>query len=355
MVEVKWGANADRPYWFPFSDQIKEWLSNNESLPDTLLYLRPTYKEGQQEQVAGRLVVVLGRDDWPSTKGTLEAEGSLKIDFIPQGNFLRIWGLPNCPDRRDGEEVVRILSRLLPEVAKTDPQKKLAIMAMVSEAYVKECSKRFEKTLEGTRKAIKDGNAAVAKLQVELVKKIRETRGAERKLEQMESSREAQTEGYAQEFNKLLQVPKVRRVEAKEGKVIVYTDVLFCTDPRTGICHEIGAFRIELVADMGIPYWFNLTRSVDGYNNRMQAPHIYSNGQACLGNAAEIFPELIGNYEFAAAAMVAIQFVESVNTDDTAGKHIDKWPVAKEQPVKIATATKVANLVPPQPSWRSNG
>lgn len=195
-------------------------------------------------------------------------------------------------------------------------------------AYVTECAKRFEKTVSGTKKAIADGHAAIAKLQTELVKKIRETRGAERKLEQLEVCAPAEVEKYGQEFDKLLQVPKVRRVEAKEGKVNVFTEVLFCTDPRTGKRHEIGAFRIELDANRGVPSWFNLTRQVDGHKSRQMAPHIWADGSACLGNTTEVFPELIGNYEFAAAAMVAIQFVESVNTDDGAGQHISNWPEA---------------------------
>jgi hypothetical protein len=265
--------------------------------------------------------------------------------------YLRVSGLTDYPDNgncHESDAVIALLDRLLPQVIESDPKKRAMMSDVIAEAervrsreaYAKECSKRFEKTVEGTRKAIVDGHAAVAKLQAELVRKIRETRGVERKLEQLESSRGGQMDEYGLEFDKLLQVPKVRRVEAKEGKVNVFTDILFCTDPRSGLRHEIGAFRIELDTTRGCPRWFNLTRQVDGYNSGQMAPHIWSTGEACLGNTAEVFPELIGAYEFSAAAMVAIQFVESCNTDDPAGKQINKWPVAQEAPAK--TATKVA-------------
>ena len=60
----------------------------------------------------------------------------------------------------------------------------------------------------------------------------------------------------------------------------------------------------------------------------MHAPHVFHNGRPCLGNMTEVIPELVANYEFAALAMVAIQFIESVNVNDSAGMHINKWPVA---------------------------
>lgn len=198
-------------------------------------------------------------------------------------------------------------------------------------AYTKECSARFEKTVAGTKKAIIDGEAEVARLQQALIKKIREVQGAERKLKQLESCRGGELEKYGQEFDKLLAVPKVRDVQVADGVVKVFTDTLYCVDPRSGKRHEIGAFRIEILttgANGGVR-WYNLTRRVDGYKNGQMAPHIWSEGSACLGTTAEIFPELIGNYEFAAAAMVAIQFAESVNTDDAAGKYIVRWPVVE--------------------------
>jgi hypothetical protein len=135
---------------------------------------------------------------------------------------------------------------------------------------------------------------------------------------------------YGQEYDKLLVIPKVRDVQVAPGVVKVFTDTLYCVDPRSGKRHEIGAFRIEIYRDgqNGGVRWFNLTRRIDAYRDDMYAPHVFSDGKACLGNTQDIFPELIGNYEFAAAAMVAIQFVESVNVDDSAGKYVNRWPEA---------------------------
>ncbi len=227
------------------------------------------------------------------------------------------------------KEVVVELT-LSPE-EKAERQRKLAEerRRRSREQYIQECSKRLKKTLEGTRKKIADGEREVEELQRQLVRRIRELAGARRKLEQLTSCQSGELERYGKEFDKLLEVPKVRDVQVASGVIKVFTDTLYCTDPRSGRLHEIGAFLIEIYTDNGDIRWYNLTRQVDGYDwGKSQAPHINGKGKACLGTMTEIVPELVANYEFAALTMVAIQFVESVNTDDAAGKYIDRWPLA---------------------------
>ncbi|MCK5085666.1 hypothetical protein KAK05_03070, partial [Candidatus Parcubacteria bacterium] len=165
-----------------------------------------------------------------------------------------------------------------------------------------------------------------------IVSLIREANEAGFLLENFGDLRNNELEKYALEFDKLMGSRGVTNIEVDDKKIKVFTDTLYCTDPRTDILHEIGEFRIEISFNgkEDCVRWFNLTRNIDGNKSNMQAPHVFKNGKACLGNAAEIFPELIANFEFAAVALVAIQFIESVNTDDSAGKHIDSWPIAKK-------------------------
>ena len=117
------------------------------------------------------------------------------------------------------------------------------------------------------------------------------------------------------------------RVEGQS--IVVFTEVLNCRDNRTGYLHEIGAFKIELPFAGNSPIWTNLTRRVKGFKENQHAPHIWAGGDACLGNAAHIFPDLFTNRQFAVAAQIAIEFVESANTNDPAGKHISSWPLAR--------------------------
>ena len=230
------------------------------------------------------------------------------------------------------EETVVALTMSPKEKAKI--RKKLAEEKRIRarQAYVQECSARLQKSLTELEDKISNDNAEMMELQQSIVHTIRSVKESERQLEHLISFRGRTHELYGQEFDKLLTVKGVRDVNISNGTITVFTDILHCVDPRTDKRHEIGAFRIEIYTDGsndGV-HWYNLTRLVDGYKKEMHAPHVFPDGKACLGSAQEVFPELIANYEFAAVAMLAIQFVESVNTDDSAGEHINKWPIAKK-------------------------
>jgi hypothetical protein len=199
-------------------------------------------------------------------------------------------------------------------------------------AYIKACSARLNKTIAATREKISKGEVDIRSSQEQLVRMIREIQGATRKLEQLlaSESQHRDAERYGAEFDQMFRIANVKDVRISNRVISVYTDTLYCVDPRTNMRHEIGRFRIEIYIDgndNGIR-WFNLDRKVNGFEGGMQAPHVYSSGKACLGNITETVCELIASYEFAALTMVAIQFIESVNTDDAAGKYIDRWPIA---------------------------
>lgn len=201
------------------------------------------------------------------------------------------------------------------------------------QAYANECSARLQKSLAELEDKISNGNSKILEFQQSIVNAIRSVKESERQLEHLASYRGKTHELYGQEFDKLLTVKGVKDMDISNGVITVFTDILYCVDPRSGKRHEIGAFHIKIFTDgsnNGVR-WNNLTHRIDGNENGMHAPHIFPSGKACLGSAQEIFPELIANYEFAAVAMLAIQFVESVNTDDSAGKYIDKWPIAKKE------------------------
>ncbi len=225
------------------------------------------------------------------------------------------------------EQVVAELTLTPEEKAEREQRIAAEQAARFRTAYIKECSKRHQKNIEETEKGITKGEAEVIDLENQIVRRIREVNGCKQKLQQLKSVGQVSEEVYGREYDKLLQVPKVLKVEVASDCINVFTDTLNCRDPRTNILHEIGKFRIQIstTGSGELVRWFNLTRKISERN----APHvIYENGRACLGNTQTIFPQLIGNYEFAAAAMIAIAFIESVNVEDSAGKDIHLWPVA---------------------------
>jgi hypothetical protein len=167
---------------------------------------------------------------------------------------------------------------------------------------------------------------AMASRQAELHALLCRARSEEQELFRFEAAPDGEL---GQEFDRLLELASVIDVKVSDGVLTVTTDLIYCRNPITNIMLEIGAFDILIPTEGGEIRWFNRTRRVTGYKEGMNAPHVFPEGNACLGNVKDLMPRLIAQRDFASVVQVAIAFVESVNVDDHAGKHIGNWPVAK--------------------------
>ena len=135
-----------------------------------------------------------------------------------------------------------------------------------------------------------------------------------------------------EEINSINTLEHVESVMMGSESIVVKTDVLCCAHPVTGTIYEIGEFRITIPLKQSVANikWINLTRKVNGITNTQYAPHVFNeSGTACLGSAQPIMADLKAKCEIKALIAVCIQFIESVNITDAAGKHLTKFPVYK--------------------------
>lgn len=140
----------------------------------------------------------------------------------------------------------------------------------------------------------------------------------------------SQHEGQAQtEYDAIARVAKVKSYDIVGDTLEVFTETLYCLNPSSGQKHEIGAFRIEVSLDglEGGVRWFNLTRQTDAMHEGMQAPYVYHNGDAQIGQVQGLFPVLIGERKFAQLVRLAIRYIEQVNPVDAAAKYLHCWPL----------------------------
>lgn len=204
-------------------------------------------------------------------------------------------------------------------------------------AYTQACSKRVKAAQTQANNRIRQGEGTLRDLEAQIVALHRDLADTRRWLPQLEEQEKKGVEAYSAEFDKLLSIPHVLDVDIVGTRIRVFTDTLYCDDPRSKKRHELGKFRIEIsLGDAPLVSWFNLTRQVVAFSGRkMQAPHVYPDGHACLGNMEEVFPSMIAAYEFSAAAQVAVAFLQQVNVEDQAGSYISRWPEAsvKTDPV----------------------
>ena len=112
----------------------------------------------------------------------------------------------------------------------------------------------------------------------------------------------------AAECQRIAALENVLRVAVEPPMIAVFTNTLYCTDPRDNVQHEIGRFRIEIPLAGGAIGWFNLDQRV----GRFQAPHVGPDGCGCLGNMKEVFGDLLSQREFSIAATLAIAFINII-------------------------------------------
>jgi len=239
-----------------------------------------------------------------------------------------IFADPNRPSTYDLELFKKILDAVTRAYTDTTPE----LDELAKTNYVNFCLKRKDDSI----KQLEDRNAKArqalqSSVQASL-QKIRLAKQSQFDLTQALNSKPADMrKKFEIEFERLLEHPKIVKVRVTSGKFMVDTETLYCTDPRSKKVHEIGKFCIEINPNTGSIRWDNLTRKVDGMRRNMNGPHIWADGQACMGNTSSSFHSLIANYELAIAAHLAIEFVESVNVNDGAGERINNWPLAPEK------------------------
>jgi hypothetical protein len=166
----------------------------------------------------------------------------------------------------------------------------------------------------------------------------------------------AETE-LAHEFDSLLEVEKVKNVRVTRTELIVETDVIHCVDPRSGRTHRIGDFHIHIpLAGDGVKF-MNQTGTITADDQAHHAPHVGPSGSPCLGNIKDLLPGMIQRRELVPAVQLCIAFLESVNTDDLWGKHVNKWPVERQEATaeprpRRSTRTERPRDPDDEPLWR---
>ena len=205
------------------------------------------------------------------------------------------------------------------------------------DAYIKNSMERYQVRKKQAEDQVKVLDNRLKELQADLVTTIRSLQDNRDILAAENPKAEDQKKVLSLEFDKLVAIDKIRRVVVDKNNLSVYTTNLYCEDPRSKKLHDIGEFRIDIsfIPNRGRDaiLWTNLTRKIHAADRDMYAPHVQGNGVACLGNLAEMIPPLLAQYQFSALAMIAIQFIESVNVNDGWGAHINKWPIVDKAAV----------------------
>ena len=198
-------------------------------------------------------------------------------------------------------------------------------------SYVALCVKRIEIEGREAEDKIARLSGQIKDYQTSLVSSIREIEHFRQRKNELEKIGSTDKSKFTKEFHRLLDIAHVKKVFVRSNRLAVKTDMIKCTDPRPDDDgntkeHLIGEFVITIIPDSGEVRFYNQSWTVVGYEEHMNAPHVFHDGRPCMGSIERTLPNLVARYDFTSAFTVAINFLESVNVGDAAGKYIRNWP-----------------------------
>lgn len=190
------------------------------------------------------------------------------------------------------------------------------------ELYIQECSCRIEDSVRTAEWEISHAEEQIAEATHEIVVATRKMESSRHRLRWLQNFEEEHKERFGREFDRLLKIPGVTRVRVTEGKVSVFTDEIVVE--YEGERYHLGRYRIDIFTSGekdGVRV-FNLSGNTpDG----KQHPHVYEDGNCCLGNAHEGIAKLIGTYEYSVVAQMMLEFLR--NSDPDGGYiSVTEWP-----------------------------
>ena len=206
-------------------------------------------------------------------------------------------------------------------------------------SFINIISKTEQKEINNLEHDIYVKEDKLSKLRKELISLDREVASKQTMFINMKNTSKSMS-FYEDQWKSIFKNKLIRDIEISGSRVIVSTSLITCTEPKSKIKYEIGEFKIQLDLGSGKVKFFNMTRSVNGFDQYQQAPHVFHDGNPCLGNVKTTLTQLISKYDLITAIDVCIAFLSTCNVDDGAGRHVSDFPFVGETPESYKHRTK---------------
>ena len=204
--------------------------------------------------------------------------------------------------------------------------------------------KTYQRRLEGIRDKIQFLILNKDKLEGEL-----------KELQEQAASGNVVDENIKFQLEEIMKLKNVKKVEFDEQyrDLYVFTKMLYIKVGK--FTYRIGEFKIklhclnktQLQKGFGIrePRFINLTpgcRRLSYWGKKCHHPHVSESGDPCLGNGRAIY-DCLRESDIFGATVLALEYLQSVNTSDPAGRHITSWDIVDEEDNVIQLGYKYDN------------
>jgi hypothetical protein len=151
-------------------------------------------------------------------------------------------------------------------------------------------------------------------------------------------------------YDETMTLRKVSRISIDNERVDVYTNTIFAKDDRTGKMHELGTFHISINISSDkydtsrTVKIKNTKHSINAYEEGMNAPHVFNSGSICHGNLAQGMIQAYAKRDIYQLVLQLILFLQSANTDDAAGKYVNRWPMVSDAYIRKVELDESKNV-----------
>ena len=178
---------------------------------------------------------------------------------------------------------------------------------------------------------IKDFEWEVRDLQTKLKERFDKLYTKRKQYESLLQGIEVEGEQIIKDVQLVVESKKVKNMFFDNEEIIVITNPLII-HASGGTMHYGGSYRIEINMNNSKIKFFsdeNNTR-VGHWSQNDPHPHVSHKGDPCLGNVASTIAELCSQNQLYALVLICIDFLESANESDCAGKNVTRWDLCDE-------------------------
>lgn len=328
--------------FFNFDGRFQNLISTSEGA--RLVVLGNASFKGGEEQVTSPIQRISNFESQflsPSGFGVaIEYEGKIVAEYIQDSNELNIlFDLFAEFTEERGEVLVEIFQQLNEKVFKAKAARfswkytnnKPALIGTVSSAI----RQGKEKSLREDKEKIKQWEGELEQYRLSMKQTFDKLFQRRNSIELEEKNLVNIESVIMSELDMIAAHPKVKDIQVKNGKYIVYTSPIYAYDEK-GRRYYIGNCWFEIDMSQANVKFFNDNPRQGYWSNKDMHPHVDETGRACLGNASATIAELSSQQQIYALTMVCIDYLESVNIQDGAGAKVRNWDKVDEEGKIIA-------------------
>lgn len=256
--------------------------------------------------------------------------------IIGQAELNRLIDLRNYYENaiKDNEESAESYRRSMVDYNKRIEGEKKIIEFAKKEGIHSQTMFRLENILISSKNdsqmAIRNRNICLTNVKT-LTQKLE---GTNKQIDTLKNRDKSWYQKIADNINMIETIKKVGNVTLTDQNVLhVKTKELYITEPVTGKRFYLGSMLIKINLASTDPNTIkteNINNCRNGYTDACQHPHIFGNEDACWGNTTDILLEYLQQHNYYLVIINIIQFLETCNIFDAAGRYVSAWDEVDE-------------------------